>query len=170
MGRRTASSDFLTPIKSDGTRQTMAGTEFGRGSFTLAVARYLYPLASGDARVVAVQVQWDATFAGTIQIDDCNFPEPQQSATDIGTAPSDGSVTWYSTTNGEWITEQPSSAYVAISGGGGDDTATNGVVTVVAGTVGGCMFHVVDTGARRTRLNINCTTGGEVRVATWGKE
>ena len=77
-------------------------------------------------------------------------------------------VSDHNTVAGTWLAEDPTDAFVATDGAG--TTATNGVVAVAGGTAGGAMWHV-DTAARRTRLKVVVGgTGGEVRVATWGKE
>ncbi len=160
MGRRSASSSYVTPIKSDGVVQTESGTEFGRGSYTLAAGTYLYPLDGADSSIVSVHLQHDASVALTsCTIETCNLPDL---ASD-----SDGAA-WYSTTAGHWIDEDPTTAFVGVVGA--NTTATNGVVAVTAGAAGGAMWHVGNNGARRTRLKVVCGTGGEIRVATWGKE
>lgn len=157
MGRRNISTSYITPIKSDGTTQVESAAEFGRGSFTLASGTtYFYPVGGQDAPILSVHVQWDAQIIITsLTIEDCNFP--------------DSDVDWYDDAAGEWIDEDPSSAFVGTDSGGA--TVTNGVVAVAGGSQGGCMFHLADTGARRTRLKVVVAgTGGELRVASWGKE
>ncbi len=157
MGRRTQSTSYVTPIKSDGTVETMDATELGRGAFTLASGTtYYFPIACGDARNVSVHLQCDAAIILTsATIEDCNFPEVD--------------VTNYSSTAGHWIDEDPSTAFVGLVGTG--YTHSSGVVAVAGGAAGGAMWHVADVGARRMRLKVVVGgTGGEVRVATWAKE
>lgn len=165
MGRRTTSTSFVTPIKSDGTTETEDATEFGLGSYTLASGTtYYYPLGGADSPFISAHVQWDASIVITsITVEDCNFPEPR------GLAQATGEVAWHDDAAGQWIDEDPSTAFVGSDGAG--VTVTNGVVAVAGGAQGGCMIHVTDTAARRTRLKVVVGgTGGELRVATWSKE
>lgn len=155
--RHPISTSYITPIKSDGTVQTESATEFGRGSYTLASSStYYFPLGGQDVPFLSGHMQWDASIILTsVTIEDCNFPETD--------------VTWYSNGSGEWIDEDPTTAFVGLDGAGA--TASNGVVAVAGGAQGGAMFHVAQTGARRTRLAVVVAgTGGEVRVSGWGKE
>lgn len=157
MTRSTISTSFITPIKSDGTVQTESATEFGRGSYTLATGvTYYYPLGGQDALDVSAHLQWDASIIITsITVEDSNMP--------------DSEVTWYSSTAGEWIDEDPSTAFVGTVGAG--VTVTAGVTAVAGGALGGAMYHVSDTAARRTRIKVVVgATGGEMRVASWGKQ
>lgn len=159
MARSTNSTSYIQPFKSDGTVLAFSNTEFGRGALTLASGTtYFFPIGGADASVVSVHLQWDAAIAITsATIEDCNFPE--------GSA----DVDWWDDAAGEWIDEDPTTAFVGTDGAGA--TVTNGVLAVVAGSVGGAMWHVADTGARRTRLKVVVgATGGEVRVHPWGKQ
>ncbi len=158
MGRSPTSSSFITPIKSDGVVQTESATEFGRGSFTLALSTtYYYPIGGTDCPVQSVHCHWDASIVITsITVEDCNMPPAEVSD-------------YVASTGGLWIDEDPTTAFVGTKGAG--VTPTNGVVAVTGGALGGCMFHIADTGARRTRLAVVVgATGGEMRVAAWGKE
>lgn len=157
MGRHPNSTSFITPIKSDGTEEVQDATEFGRGSFTLASATtYMYPLPAQDVPVLGVHLQHDAAIAITsATIEVCSFPPSE--------------VSDFSDGAGEWFGLVPTTAYVPVDGA--TTTATNGVVAVVAGNIGGAHWDIADTGARRARLKIVVgATGGEVRVASWGKE
>ena len=153
--RHPISTSYITPIKSDGTEQVASASEFGRGTFTLAAGTYYYPLGGQDSPVQSCHFQWDATIAITsITVEDCNMPESE--------------VPNYSTVAGAWIDEDPSTAFVGTVGAG--TTVTNGVVAHTAGAAGGCMFHIADTGARRTRLAVVVGTEGDIRCSAWGKE
>ena len=159
MGRHPISTSYITPIKSDGVVQVESATEFGRGAFTLASGTtYFYPLGGQDSPFLSAHCQWDASIIITsITLEDCNFPD--------GTS----GVEWHDDAAGEWIDEDPTSAFVGTDGAG--VTVTNGVVAVAGGAQGGCLFHMADTGARRTRLKVVVGgTGGEMRVAAWAKE
>ncbi len=157
MGRHPNSTSYITPIKSDGTEEVQDATELGRGSFTLeAATTYFFPLGGQDTPIASVHLQHDGAIAITsATVESCNFPESESSNFD------DSAGTWFG-----WA---PTTAYVPVDGG--STTATNGVVAVVAGNIGGAMWSIADLGCRRTRLKVVVgATGGEVRVAGWGKE
>lgn len=157
MSRHHNNSAYVTPFTAAGAEQVQSATEFGRGAFTLTAATvYMFPLAPQDVPVLGVHLQHDAAIAITsATIEVCSLP-PQETS-DF----SDGA--------GEWFGLEPTTAYVPVDGA--TTTATNGVVAVVAGNVGGAHWDVADIGARRARLKIVVgASGGEVRVATWGKE
>ncbi len=157
MSRNPISTSFITPIASDGTVQEQSATEFGRGSFTLTLSTtYYYPLGGQDSTDLSAHCQWDASIILTsITIEDSDFPDSEAS--------------WYTSSAGAWIDEDPATAFVGSVGAG--VTVSAGVVAVAGGAQGGCMFHVSSTAARRTRLKVVVGgTGGEMRVASWGKE
>jgi len=169
MGRRTASTSFLTPIKADGVTEVEDGTELGRGAYTLAaLTTYYFPFGGADSLVASVQLQGDAPIVITsATVQNTNFPGPPQ-----GPPPSAGGagdVTDYDATVGVWVNKDQPSTSVEVDGIGW--SATSSVLAVVGGNVGGAVWHVTNTGARRHRLEVVVgATGGEVRVATWGKE
>lgn len=157
MGRHPISTSYITPYKSDGTEQTPSATEFGRGAFTLeASTTYFFPLGGQDTPIASVHLQHDLAIAITsATVESCNFPESE--------------VANHSDGAGEWFGWAPTTAYVPVDGA--TTTATNGVVAVIAGNIGGAMWSIADLGCRRTRLKVVVgATGGEVRVAGWGKE
>ncbi len=157
MGRHPISTSFITPVKSDGVVQTESAVEFGRGSYTLASGTtYFFPLGGQDTPIASAHLQHDAAIAITsATVESCNIPETESSNFDD--------------TAGTWFGWAPTTAYVPVDGA--TTTATNGVVAVVAGNPGGAMWSVADLGCRRTRLKVVVgATGGEVRVAGWGKE
>lgn len=161
MSRRPTSTSFITPIKSDGTVQTESATEFGRGSFTLASGTtYFYPLGGDDASMMDAHCQWDASIVITsITVETCSFPPGVNG----------GGVEDHDDAAGEWIDQDLPTAYVGTDGAG--VTVTAGVVAVAGGAQGGCNFQISDNPARRTRLKVVVGgTGGEMRVASWGKE
>lgn len=163
MGRHTTSTSYVTPYNTAGTEQPEApGADAnvnGRGVRTLTNGvTYFYPLGGQDTSVMSAHCQWDAAIIITsIAIETCNFPDGSSG------------VEWYDDNAGEWIDEDPTTAFVGVDGAG--VTVTNGVVAAAGGAQGGCMFHFADNGARRTRLKVVVgATGGEIRVATWGKD
>lgn len=155
----TVNPIYLAPLKStDGSTPALApavdAVVVGAGVYTLAVATYYYPIVNDDAPFVSFHIQWDADCALTsVTVEDTNFSSDVTSN--------------YSTVAGEWIDEDPSTAFVGTVSAG--TTVTNGVVAHTAGAAGGAMFHISNTGALRTRLKVVVGTGGEVRVAAWAK-
>ena len=157
MGRHPNSTSFITPYTAGGAEQAESAVEFGRGAFTLAAnTTYMFSLPAQDVPVLGVHLQHDAAIAITsATVEVCSFPPSE--------------VSDYSDNPGEWLGYAPTTAYVPVDGA--TTTATNGVVAVVAGNIGGAHWDIADTGARRARLKIVVgATGGEVRVASWGKE
>jgi hypothetical protein len=161
MGRRPVSASFVTPLSAvDGSAAPAApGTDAnltGKGVFTLAVGTWYIPLAGDDANFVAGQMQWDANMAGNVRVEDTCAPR------ELVSDWADGS------TNGCWVDEDPTTAFVGTVGAGA--SVTNGVLTLTAGNQGGALWNVAETGARRLRLKVVVTTQGEARFFGWGKE
>lgn len=151
---RASGSGYVQPIKSDGTLAVAAGK---RGYYTLTLGTtYYIPLGGGDAPLHSAHVQWDSGIViTTITVQDSNML--------------DSEVSYYSSTAGDWVSEDPTTAFVGTEGAG--VTITNGVVAVAGGAAGGGMFHLADTGANRTRLEIVVGgTGGTIRVGRAGKQ
>lgn len=156
-----ANRTYITPIKSDGTTPTFApgadATLTGRGVYTLVAGQtYYFPLPVGGSSMYDVHLQHDAAIAIT-------------SATIETSSMGESEVSNISAVAGAWMDQDPSTAFVATVGAG--TTATNGVVAVVAGNVGGADWQVSATGAARSRLEVVVgATGGEVRLGFCGKE
>lgn len=139
---------YCQPIKSDGTLLPMAaaGAAVLSGSTT-----YYYAIGGESSPLNSVQVKWDTTLNAVITVEDTN------------TLTAD--VSLFDATAGNWIQENPTTAYVGVTGG----AVANLTVTVALTTAGGCMIHLGNTGARRTRLKVVVTTGGTVSVSCHGK-
>lgn len=160
MSRSTISTSYIEPVSAAGvTPDAAPGTDavvVGRGVYTLvANTTYYYAIGGQDASKIGVHLQHDAAIAITsATIEDCCFPESE--------------AEWQSQVDGLWIPEDPTTAFVGTVGA--TTTQTNGVVAVVAGNVGGALWHV-DSAARRTRLAVVVgATGGQARLGVWGKE
>jgi hypothetical protein len=158
---RTVTRTYVTPLKSDGSLEVHDGSETtfatGRGVFTLAaLTTYYFPLPVGASSIFDCHLTHDAVIVLTsAKIASCSH-----AAKDV----SDVSVV-----GGEWIDQDPSTAFVGTVGAG--TTATNGVAAVAGGTAGGCNWLVSGFGAERGRLEVVVgATGGEVRVSFTGKE
>lgn len=145
------------PVGVEPIQDVLVTPEAPHGKYTLvAGTTYVYPLGGPDAPFLSAHVQWDAAIIITsITVEDTNFGKAD--------------VTNFSTTAGDWINENPSTAFVGFVGAG--VTVTNGVIAVIGGAAGGCMFHVAETGAIRSRLRVAVgATGGALRVGSHGKD
>jgi hypothetical protein len=131
------------------TLTTGAKFEAGPNGYVLPAGTYYIPIGGEGAMAEALHCRWDASAIGVITIEDTNGPD----------------VLTYSGTAGDWIQENPSTAYVGILGG----TVANLTVTVPGGTAGGCMIHLGNTGALRTRAKVVITTQGTLNFLSNGK-
>lgn len=161
MGRRSASNSFVTPLlQTTGVAQTPSpagsGGLTGKGVYVLAAGTYYFPLGGQDARCVSVHLQWGSLAAGTARIEDSNLPD------EVASVYADG------TTDGSWVDEDPTTAFVGTVGAGA--SVTNGVLTITAGNRGGALWNIADTGVCRSRLKLVVTTQGAFRLSTWAKE
>lgn len=134
---------YLTAFKSDGTKlDSSAG-----GVALVAATTYYVPLGGvSSALIDSVHVAWDALAILTITVEDSNNPD----------------ATVFSAALGEWIQENPSTSYVAGSGG---FSVVNLTVSVAGGTAGGCLIHLGNLGALRGRLKVVVGgTGGQIKL------
>lgn len=148
-------SVYIAPVTSGGI--VLAGDGVGRYRHTLSSgSTYYYPLPDWpQLATLSAHVQWDASIILTsITIEDSNFA--------LVDAPNHSSVA------GDWIDEDPGTAFVGTVGAGASQSS--GVVAVAGGAAGGCMFHVGGSGSARIRLKVVVAgTGGVVRVAAGGR-
>lgn len=144
---------YVTPIDSNG---VPVATETERGKFTLAAGTYYYILGAADAPVHSFHLT-GYTAASTITSgtpQDCNHGFDE--------------VSDHDTTTGEWMTEDPTTAFVALDGTGW--THLNGVIAKDATAVGGAMWHFSEDGAARHRIALVVGVEGVFRGSSWGKE
>jgi hypothetical protein len=153
-------SGDLDAVKSDGTAfardpvtQLIA---FTAGTFYVELGSDESPAAAMTS-LLATHFAWSAAFAATITVETSNFP---QGNVRRGNGPA--LVTSYDATAGNWIQENPSTGYVGTSGSG--NTATGLTVTAGGSASGGCMYHLGNDGARRTRFKLIVTVGGTCRI------
>jgi len=166
MGQHPSNTDYITPIKtSDGSPAALAGSvpagypagSPSRGFYTLASGQiYVFLLGGKDCPVHSAHFEWDAAIIlTTLTVEDCNANPTETADT--------------ATHGASWVDEDPTTAFVGFKGAG--TTVTNGVVAVAGGAIGGCMFHIADTGAKRTRITaVVGGTGGIIRCSTFGKQ
>ena len=120
----------------------------GRNGVTLANnATFYVGFGVEGALIQSVHLQWDAALILTaVTVEDSNNP--------------DAAIT--SSTAGEWIQEDPATAYV---GGLGNLTVTNLTLAVAGGAAGGAMIHLGNLGSLRQRLKLVVGgTGGVIKI------
>lgn len=154
----TVKNQYITPIASDGTVQeadSESSFVTSRGVYTLAAGTYYFPLPVGGSTMCDVHLTHDAAIAITsATIETCSH-----GVSDVSN---------YSSVGGEWIDQDPSTAFVGIVGA--TTTVTNGVVAVTAGNAGGADWQITGIAAARARLKVVVGTQGEVRLSFTGKE
>ncbi len=161
MAQHAPLNPYVAPIGTSGTALAM-DADTGLSTLVLSTT-YLYPLGNAEkfasevrrAELEYVHVRWDASAILTITFETTGLTRP------LGT-------TDYSTTAGEWVKEDPTTAYVAVTSGAA--TVSNMTVSVAGGNAGGATFHIGNFAAPRARLKIVVGgTGGVVGVAQHGK-
>jgi hypothetical protein len=163
-------ADNLNAVKSDGsivTASSATGCVLATGGtyFFLLGGDYAF---AGECPLSSVQLKWGAAFVGSFVLETSNF------ATKIGRPDPVGAVdvSDFDTTKGNWIQENPATAYVSVTssdGTTGGATVANATVTVAGGTAGGSLLHIGNLGARRARLRVNVTTGDTIRCGVMSK-
>lgn len=116
---------------------------------TLGVGTYYVPVPSEVAseEQFSIYLKWAAAVNATITIEATDFED----------------VTEWSTTAGDWVQVNPTTAYVPVSGA--SNSATLAVVTAGGAAIGSALFEMSNIGGRRWRLKIVTTVGGLVRIA-----
>lgn len=160
-------SDNLKPYKSTDASVPVSADTAG---YTLAVATYYIPLGSSESTLnaeswgLSYHLKWNAALAATITLESTNYPARVGMA---ATGRADVSDT--DTTAGNWIQENPATAYPGFTIGGAGNSVT--AVTIVAGgTNAGAAGILIPTALmRRYRLKVVVTTGGTLRAGACGK-
>lgn len=148
---------YLIPLDGNGTVPALA-LQAGAGAYTLlANTTYHFALGGGDTPFQSVHLT--GYTAGAIvtsaTIKDCDHERAD--------------VADYDTTPGHWPSETPPDAYVTTEGTGWTVPSV-GVVAAAGTGVGGALWHVVPTGAARTRLTVAMgATPGVFRCSGSGK-
>lgn len=156
-----AGGRYIQPIDSNG---ALVPQGDGRGIYTLTAGQtYYYILGGPDASIISGTLTAYATPAAANGL-------IITSATIQDTDHPDQDVTNFSSTVGEWVSEDPSSAFVGADGTGWDTTTTPGVLKVAGTGLGGARFNIAETGAYRSRIAVVVgATGGPLRVSSHGK-
>lgn len=148
---------YLVPIDSDGS----SPAEAPHGEYALTAGHtYVYLLPSLDTAFASFHLTgYDAALVITsATVQGCDHAGSNTANT--------ADVTDISMTVGEWVDQQPTASVV-----GTGWSQTNGVVAVTgAGTVGGALWNIAQTGVARHRLIVVVgATGGNARVSGAGK-
>lgn len=107
----------------------------------------------GDASIVQhIHLKWDSAFAAVITFETSDFKEVDVAVAGVA---------------GDWIQENPTTAYIGSTPAG---LATNMTITVPGGTAGGASVHVGNLGSRRIRVKVVCSVQGQLRIGCAGKE
>jgi hypothetical protein len=150
-----AGGRYIAPLQTNGTELT---DQLGRGIYALSASTtYLFILGGTDAPFASIHLT--GYTAGLVitsaTIQDCDHHDTEVPNTSVVV--------------GEWVNEDPTTAFVGVDGTGW--SVTNGVVAASGGGVGGALWHIGETGAARTRLTVVVGgTGGNVRVSGHGKD
>jgi hypothetical protein len=132
----------------------------------LGVGTYYFDVSSADVPTESVHMSWDAAVTATVTFQDSNMP-PYKGAGGAyfaSNAPVD--VSAFNGTAGNWVTEDPSTAYIPAGTG---FTVTNMSVSVAGTDAGGTIWNLSNLGTRRGRMKVVTTVGGYVRCLSWGK-
>lgn len=149
-------------VKSDG---TLVSYEIGKG-YKLAAGTYYVDVSLPDAARSIVHMTWDAALAGTINYQGSNLPAYKSESAPQTDSSGGVDVSLFDSTAGNWITEDPSAAYVPVVTG---VTVSNQTLTLAGSTAGGTRFDVTNA-YRRARIKIVASTGGFFRCHAHGKQ
>lgn len=150
-------------VKSDG---TLVPYEIGKG-YKLAAATYYIDVSIPDAPHVSVHCSWDATIvASSLNYQSSNLPAYKSESAPYTDSSGGVDVSLFDSTAGNWLTEDPSTAYVPISGG----TVTNMTIAIAGSTAGGALLDIANANHRRARMKIVVTTAGYFRCHAHGKQ
>lgn len=127
------------------------------GWVTLEAGTYVFPVPVGDYNLESFNVITDGTIAFSgLTVEDTNAPSSGP-----------GAVTdWDDSDDSTWVPENPEDAYIGTKGSG---WTVNDATLVKTAAKGAAMIHVGSLGASRSRLKVVVTTGGDMRVAPFGK-
>lgn len=151
----------LNIVKSDGSKIPY---ENGKG-WKLAAGTYYVDVSLPDAPRSIIHMSWDAALAATINYQGSNMPAYQSESQPYTDNAAAADVALTDTTAGNWITEDPSTAYVPVVTG---VTVSNMTLTVAGTNAGGARFDVTNA-YRRARIKVVAGTGGFFRCHAHGK-
>ncbi len=148
-------------VKSDG---SLVPYEVGKG-YKLGVGTYYVDVGIPDAARSIIHMAWDAALAATVTYQGSNLPAYQSESAPMTDSSGAVDVSLFDAVAGNWITEDPTTAYVPVVTG---VTVTNQTLTVAGTNAGGTRFDVTNA-YRRSRIKISATVGGFFRCHAHGK-
>lgn len=143
---RDKAGQYIEPIKSDDTIAVRTGE---RGMYALEAATYYVDIGDVTAPLVSLHLQWNAALVGVITLE--------------GSDAGDREASLVSAESGDWLQENPTSAYVPITGTGA--TVANLTITLAGGGAGGATINLADFAHARGRLKLVISTAGTFRCA-----
>lgn len=116
---------------------------------------YYFPVGAPGCLITSIHAIWDAAIVITaLTVEDCNVGDANPLVAGRAAL---------------WIQENPTGAYVAVTGAG--VTATNLSVAATGGAIGGAMIHLGNMGSRKVRVKVVVgATGGKFELYPHGKE
>lgn len=144
-------------LATTGTRIIADEVTAGAKGCTLANSKtYYFPLPSDiiGGRDMDVEVKWAAAVAAVFTIETTSVPQTDLSDYDA-------------TAGTGWQQANPPNAYVPVAGTG--NSASAATVTAGGTNAGTATFSLTEVTAPRLRIKAVVTTGGVVRVTTFGK-
>lgn len=153
MSRTIQPGQYAEPFKaSDSTLAAKAGP---RGVYTLASSTVYYAeINVQTSPCESIHLQSSAALVATVTVETSDL--------------ANGEASSVSTTAGDWIQQNPSSAYVPTAGTGVTPTALS-IAFAGGGSGGGAQINLSGLASARLRLKIDVTTGGTLRIAHSGK-
>ncbi len=157
----TGGSGYRNAVKSDGTIVT-ADPVTGYCTLTAGTWYFAFGGLVNEAPTASAQLRWAAAVASAagITFEDCNAPLYVGGAIQGAVHVSD----FEATTSLNWIPEDPTGAECEVVGTG--NSSTGFVITAGGTNAGAAMLHIGNSGARRGRIKLVLSVGGDVRCNT----
>ena len=150
-------------VKADGTKIPY---EPGKGFNIPSTGNWYFDVSIPDVSTMSIHFAWDANLVATsLNFQDSNFPDFKHVSTMNHDPDAGVDISINNETAGNWITQDPSSAYVP-SGAG--YTITNNTIAILGGTATGTMMQIGNIATRRRRIKLVVTTVGVFRVHAHG--
>lgn len=125
------------------------------GDCTLANSTtYYFPVVEEDQDLASVHLRWASALNAVVTFEDGNTDTAIANVYDVATS-------------GNWVQENPSTAYVAVTSGAA--TVASMTITIPGGTAGGAVVSLSGINTRRLRVKAVVTTGAKLSVMPHGK-
>lgn len=150
-------------LKADGTKVPY---EPGKGFKLASTGNWYIDISIPDVSQISVHYAWDASLAATsVNVQDSNLPDFKAFSATTHDPDPGVDIALNDEVAGNWITEDPSTAYVP-SGSG--YTVTNSTIAVTGGTANGTILNFGNMSSRRRRVKVVVTTAGFFRCSAHG--